>query len=84
MAGKRKESPLAAAAAPRAAGKTPTKAKKAPKSKAAADLVPELSAAEAAYMGQGRTLVPDAAQLELFCPPYNPTQLMNVYWSCSS
>jgi len=36
----------------------------------------------AAY--QGPTLVPNSAQLELFCPPYNPTQLMNVSWSCST
>ena len=24
-------------------------------------------------IGQGLTLVPNSAQLELFCPPYNPT-----------
>ena len=33
---------------------------------------------------QGLTLVPISAQLELFCPPYDPTSLMNVSWSCSS
>ena len=33
----------------------------------------------------GVTLVPISAQLELFCPPYNPTlKFMNVSWSCSS
>ena len=34
--------------------------------------------------GQGLTLVPNSAKLELFCPSRNPTQLMNVCWSCSS
>ena len=34
--------------------------------------------------GQGLTLVPISAQLELFCPPFNPASLMNVSWSCSS
>jgi len=33
---------------------------------------------------QGLTLVPFSAQLELFRPPHNPTELMNVSWSCSS
>ena len=33
---------------------------------------------------QGRTLVPISTQLELFCPPYNPTELTNVSWSCLS
>jgi hypothetical protein len=34
--------------------------------------------------GQGLSLVPVSAQLELLCPPYNPKKLMNVSWSCSS
>ena len=33
---------------------------------------------------QGLTLVPISAQLELFRPPCDPTQLINVSWSCSS
>jgi hypothetical protein len=33
---------------------------------------------------QGLTLVPNFAQLELISTSYNPTQLMNVSWSCSS
>ena len=33
--------------------------------------------------GQGLTLVPISAQLELFCPSCNPTQLMNVSWTCA-
>jgi hypothetical protein len=33
---------------------------------------------------QGLTLVRNSAQLELFCPPCNPSQLMTVPWSCSS
>jgi hypothetical protein len=33
---------------------------------------------------QGLKLVPYSAQLELFCPLYHPTELMNVSWSCSS
>jgi hypothetical protein len=33
---------------------------------------------------QGLTLVPIAAQFELSFPLYNPAQLMNVSWSCSS
>jgi solute carrier family 35 protein E1 len=33
---------------------------------------------------QGLTLVPISAQLEILCPPCNPTSLMNVSWSCSS
>jgi hypothetical protein len=37
-----------------------------------------------AASGQGLTLVPISAQLELFCPPCNPTKLMNVSWICSS
>ena len=32
---------------------------------------------------QGLTLVPISAEPELFCPPYNPTSLMNVSRSCS-
>ena len=34
--------------------------------------------------GQGLTLVPVSAQLELFCPLYNTTELMNVSRSCLS
>jgi len=41
-----------------------------------------MSSLHATY--QGLTLVPISAQLELFYPPYNPTYLMNVSWSCSS
>ena len=33
---------------------------------------------------QGLTLVPISAQLEHFFPPYYPTPLMSVSWSCSS
>jgi len=33
----------------------------------------ELMAAAAARIGQGLTLVPISAQLELFCQPCNPT-----------
>jgi hypothetical protein len=32
---------------------------------------------------QGLTLVPIAAHLDFFCPPWNPASLMNVFWSCS-
>jgi dynein heavy chain len=35
-------------------------------------------------MGQGLTLGPISAQLELCCPLYNSTQLVNVSSSCSS
>jgi hypothetical protein len=33
---------------------------------------------------QGLTLLPISAHLELYCPPYDPTLLMSVSWSCSS
>ena len=34
--------------------------------------------------GRGLQSFPISAQLELFCPPCNPPELMNVSWSCSS
>jgi hypothetical protein len=37
-----------------------------------------------AAAAQGLTLVPISAQLELFCPPYNPASHMNVSWICSN
>jgi len=48
------------------------------------DAVRDPGAMLADTTAQGLTLVPISAQLELFCPPYNPTSLMNVSWSCSS
>jgi len=42
------------------------------------------AAGDRRYRGQGLTLVPISAQLELFCPLCNPTRLMNVSWSCST
>ena len=40
--------------------------------------------ASARTHGQGLTLVPNSAQLEIFHPPYNPNKRMRVSWSCSN
>jgi len=51
---------------------------------AAAGLAASAAAAAAATATQGLTLIPISAQLELFSPPCNPTQLMHVPRSCLS
>ena len=48
------------------------------------EVEPEAGSPGKTCCGQGLTLVPISAQLELFCPLYKPTLLMNVSWSCSN
>ena len=43
-----------------------------------------LNSASLRSVYQGLSLGPISAEIELFCPPYNPNQLMNVSGSCSS
>jgi len=43
-----------------------------------AHLLAELNGTSKTTGKQGPTLVPISAQLELFCTPYNPTQLIVV------